>query len=315
MTNPGIRDLFNGLGRHPVFQAAVQQLRTAPASLSGLTPTAKAAYLVCLLQLTDRPLIVVTDNPQGAENLAENVDTFAGLLLSGRDHPRPWLLPALDSLPWQGLVPHAEITEQRAIGLWRMASGRAPITILPVTSALLRLAPAGYYRQLALTLKVNDEIPREDLILHLSKIGYQRRDPVEMVGEYSVRGGILDVFSAESQQPVRIEFYGDLIESIRRFEPESQRSVLKVDSCLLLPLSEGREEEAPERSSTVFSLVESPLVVWDEPEQIRSVAAKFQDRLETSEPHPGDAAKVFHPARGTARLGATQLAQPEGVGP
>ena len=65
----------------------------------------------------------------------------------------------------------------------------------------------------------------EDVLAHLRSIGYEKRDPVEMVGEYSVRGGILDVFPAEAAQPVRIEFFGDLIESMRRFDVESQRSV------------------------------------------------------------------------------------------
>jgi transcription-repair coupling factor (superfamily II helicase) len=64
------------------------------------------------------------------------------------------------------------------------------------------------------------------------------RDPVEMVGEYSIRGGILDVFSPEQEQPVRIEFFGDEIESIRRFDPESQRSIHKLNECVLQPLTE-----------------------------------------------------------------------------
>ena len=68
-------------------------------------------------------------------------------------------------------------------------------------------------------------------------MGYEKREPVEMVGEYSVRGGIVDVFSPEADKPVRLELFGDEIESIRQFEVESQRSVLKVNSCTLLPLT------------------------------------------------------------------------------
>ena len=122
--------------------------------------------------------------------------------------------------------------------MWRLATQRAPITIMPVASALLRIERPQHYRQLALLLKVGDEIPLEDLIAHLESIGYERREPVEMVGEYSVRGGILDVFSPEADKPVRIDLFGDQVESIRRFDVESQRSVLKVEDCLLLPLTE-----------------------------------------------------------------------------
>ena len=136
----------------------------------------------------------------------------------------------------QNLSPHAEICEQRAIGLWRLATQRVPITILPVASALLRIEPADFYRQLALTLRVGEELPLEDVVAHLESIGYERREPVEMVGEYSVRGGILDVFSPEAPKPVRIDLFGDQVESIRRFDVESQRSVLKVEDCTLLPL-------------------------------------------------------------------------------
>ena len=81
-------------------------------------------------------------------------------------------------------------------------------------------------------------MPLEEVVSHLESIGYERREPVEMVGEYSVRGGILDVFSPESQKPVRIDLFGDQVESIRRFDVESQRSVLNVEDCLLLPLTE-----------------------------------------------------------------------------
>ena len=91
---------------------------------------------------------------------------------------------------------------------------------------------------------MGEELPLEEVIAHLESIGYERREPVEMVGEYSVRGGILDVFSPESQKPVRIDLFGDQVESIRRFDVESQRSVLKIEECTLLPLTEYQKSEA-----------------------------------------------------------------------
>ena len=78
-------------------------------------------------------------------------------------------------------------------------------------------APA-YYLQLAQTLRIKDEVTLDDLAFHLESVGYEKSDPVEMVGQYSIRGGILDVFSPDQEQPVRIEFFGDEIESIRRFD-------------------------------------------------------------------------------------------------
>jgi transcription-repair coupling factor (superfamily II helicase) len=321
LIHPAIRDLFSGLARHPAFQELLQRvaLKQPLPAVSGLTTTAKALYSVLLWQLTERPLIVITAGNQQAETLGEAMQTFFHLLVSGRDRQAPQLLPALDVLPAQRMSPHAEILEERATGLWRLATGAVPITIAPVASAMQRIEPADFYRQLALTLRAGDEIPLEDLIAHLESIGYEKRDPVEMVGEYSVRGGIVDVYSPEAPKPVRIEMFGDQIDSIRRFEVESQRSVLKIPECTLLPLTEFqksrpvlaeltgqlREAGIPARdlplpgetfpgwellrplvrplTASLFDLLENPIVVLDEPEEIRAASQRFWKRLEDPE--------------------------------
>jgi len=330
LIHPAVRDLFLELGRHSAFQDAVRRVATGGnASLSGLTTTAKALYVVLLEQAVNLPLIVVVDGNKQAEALSEAVETFFSMLATeGRGGPQ--LLPALDVLPMQNLSPHAEILEQRAIGLWSLAAQRAAITILPVTSALLRIEPAAFYRQLALKLRTGDELPMEDLVGHLESIGYERREPVEMVGEYSVRGGIIDVFPPEASKPLRIDLFGDQIESIRRFDVESQRSVMKVEDCLLLPLTEyqksrpllselnalmreadipGRDLPPPgepfpgwelispmirPRTESVLSLVDRPVIVWDEPEQVRGAARRLWTRLEQTETSPAyDPERVF----------------------
>jgi transcription-repair coupling factor (superfamily II helicase) len=300
VTHPAIRDLFQSLSRDPAFQDAVSRLLRDPhahLSLSGLTTTAKALYIVLLWQATERNLVVVVDGNNQADVLTELVDTFFDLLVTS-DLPRPQTIPALDVLPAQRMSPHSEISEQRAIGLWRMASRKTSITITPVASALLRTEAAEFYRQLALTLRVGEEIPLQDLLAHLESIGYEKRDPVEMVGEYSLRGGILDIFPAEASKPIRIELFGDLIESIRRFDVQTQRSVLKISETTLLPLAEypkSRElfdelgEPAPgweftvplvrPRSHSLFSLTDNPVIVVDEPEQAAAAAERFWKRL------------------------------------
>ncbi len=330
MIHPAVRDLFLDLAKHPGFQEAVRRVNAGgQASLSGLTTSAKALYCVLLWQLSGRPLVMVVDGNKQAEALSEAVETFF-TLLAADERNTPQLLPAVDVLPLQNLSPHAEICEQRALGLWRLATQRAPITIMPVASALLRVAPGDYYRQLALKLRVGDELPLDEVIAHLESIGYERREPVEMVGEYSVRGGILDVFSPEAAKPVRIDLFGDQVESIRRFDVESQRSVLKVEDCTLLPLTEyqksrallaelhqlvseaglpGRDLPHPgetfpgwelltamlrPREASVFSLVERPVIVWDEPEQVHGAADRLWKRLEQIQRSPAyDPDKIF----------------------
>jgi transcription-repair coupling factor (superfamily II helicase) len=314
LTNPAIRDLFQSLARHPSFQGLLRNLQTDEAprlSLSGLTTTAKALYTVLLWQATERPLLLIAEDAKQAESLAESIGAFFDLAASGRSVSQPQILPALDVLPFQHLSPHTEISEERAIALWRLASGRAPITVTPAASALLRTETADFYRQLALTLRAGEEAPFDEVAAHLRSVGYEQRDPVEMVGEFSVRGGILDVFSPESPRPARLEFLGDLVESIRLFDPESQRSVLKVEQCALLPMAEcpkshelfarlrllaGREAAPGEdeafpgwefltplvrpRQGTVASLMDGVVVVWDEPELLRRAADRLWERLD-----------------------------------
>jgi transcription-repair coupling factor (superfamily II helicase) len=316
VTHPAIRDLFQSAAKQPAFQNLLQQLIRGEAGhyeVSGLVSTAKALYLTLLYLHTERPLLIVVDGSKAAEALLEATETFFNLLIDDRELARPQLIPALDVLPHQKLSPHNEITECRAVTLWRLSTQKVPITIAPIASALYKTEGTDFYRQLALTLRVGDEPPLEDLVHHLESIGYEKREPVEMPGEYSLRGGILDVFPAEDAQPVRVEFFGDEVESLRRFDVETQRSVLKINSVLVLPLVEhprsrtlfrelaeavngegqddllnpgdpfpGWEYLVPlvrPRSNGILSLNPNALVILDEPEAISSAADRLWLRL------------------------------------
>ena len=313
MLNPAVRNQFLALERHPAFAELLARLRSERAGrsqLSGLTPAAKALYLTLLQRSLGQPLIVVTDTNRTAELLVEGLQTFFDLLRGGENAAPPLLIPALDVLPGQGLSPHTELKEQRAVGLYRLASGECSIAVAPVASALLRTEPASAYRQLAVTLRLNDEISMDDLAAHLDSIGYERREPVEMEGQYSIRGGIFDVFPAEAERPVRVEFFGDSIDSLRRFDVETQRSVEKLTTATLLPLEEtprtpgflralaerlNQEDIVPgetftgwefaavlerPRGSSIESLLERPVMVWDEPESLKVAVERLWKRLD-----------------------------------
>lgn len=303
MINPAIRDLFLEPGRTGWFHELEQTIRSPGAcvAISGLTRTAKALYSVLVWHALQRPLLLITDTDKQAEALEQTIATFFELLAQDRSKGVCQSLPAFDVVPGQRLSPHTEICQQRAVALWRMASGKAAITVAPVAAALWRSAPREFYRQLTLTLRTGDEIAVEDLIAHLQAVGYERREPVEMVGDFSQRGGIVDIFSPEADKPVRIEFFGDAIESMRRFDPESQRSVLRIHDCQILPLSElprtselvqALAERAHEpdwlfhaaaihpRNATLAALLDKPVLLWDEPEQAQAAAERFANRLE-----------------------------------
>jgi transcription-repair coupling factor (superfamily II helicase) len=318
---------MRGPSRHPAFRELLQRLSSGGAgrlSLSGLTPTAKALHLVLLYEALEQPLLLLVDGSRQAELLHELIQSFHEMLLSGRGVPPPILLPGLDTIPGQNLSPHSEIKEQRAVGLYRMATGRASIVTTPIPSLLQRVEGPEFYRQLALTLRTGEDVSMEDLSAHLRSVGYEQREPVEMEGEFSQRGGIFDVYPAEAQRPVRIEFFGDTIESIRVFEPDTQRSVGKTADVTLLPLEEmprtvalleqlaelsGRADIVPSepfsgweflvplvrpRNGTIEALLRNPIVVCDEPEQLRSASERLWKRLNAVEPPPVCPAEKFY---------------------
>lgn len=233
---------------HPSFRRAAEAF-AAPspeaqrASLAGLTRTAKGLVLAGLAHKLGRPLVVFTAEREPAEALRQNIATFLDWLEPGTAGS-VCILPGYDVTPYEGRSPHAEIAEGRAIAMWNIAEGKARVTLAPTLAGAGRFRDAVYYRSLALRLKTGDELSPQDVIEHLAAVGYEAREPVDAVGFYSVRGGILDIFPPEADWPVRAEFFGDQIESLREFDPASQRSRRSIESTLLLPLSEHQQSAA-----------------------------------------------------------------------
>jgi transcription-repair coupling factor (superfamily II helicase) len=181
-------------------------------------------------------IVLVPDN-KAAEALEPTLK--AGCELTGAIDPaRVVRLPAHDVLPFENLSPHPDVQEQRAAALWKLATGSVSILIAPVEAAALRLFDRDYYASLAVSVRRGEEIDVEVLTAHLASVGYTQMDLVEMPGQFTRRGGILDVYSPEMDRPVRIEFFGDEIDTIRKFDPETQRSQSGLDETQLLPLTE-----------------------------------------------------------------------------
>jgi transcription-repair coupling factor (superfamily II helicase) len=239
MVLPFVRELFADLEKLPQF------LRTSPhlkegagrVRLSGLTPTAKALFIPLLRHASGRPLIVVVPRNRVAEEMLPVVRGFCEL--TGAISPESVItVPTRDVLPFQNLSPHPEIQEARAVALWKIATGEAQIVIVPAPAACMKLRSPEYYANLARVIRRGDPLDVEALVQHLNTVGYTPVDVVEMPGEYAQRGGILDVYSPEADRPVRIEFFGDEVESIRKFDPATQRSQASVDEPVLLPITD-----------------------------------------------------------------------------
>jgi transcription-repair coupling factor (superfamily II helicase) len=239
MLLPFVRELFTDVEKLPAFTRVASHLKegTGRVRVSGLTPTAKALLLVLFQRSAGRPLIFVVNDNRAVEDFAPILRGFCELT-SACDPESVISLPARDVLPFQNLSPHPELQEERATALWKIATGAASIVVSPVAATAIRLRSSDYYAGLARTIRRGESFDLEALLAHLNTVGYTSTDVVEMPGQYAVRGGILDVYSPEADRPLRVEFFGDEADSIRKFDPASQRSSTPVDEALLLPLTE-----------------------------------------------------------------------------
>ena len=313
MILPLVSDLLARVARQPAIEEAFERLRrgTGEVLLAGPTDSGKALLAALAAAELGRPAIFLVESSQVAEGLVDPLRWFYRAV-SGKPGQRVVYLPAYDALPYENRSPHAEISEARAVALWRFATGEADLLIAPVQAALWRMREAEFYRRLARTVARDETIAHEELIGFLAGAGYDKQTTCEMPGQYSVRGGIIDVFSPEAPQPVRIELLGDTIESIRAFDPNTQRSTNPMERATLLPLAEFvrqaevlaprrvsspaslGDEDAPEglfpgwefreilredRKAVLFDLASEPLIVAGESSSLESAAGKYRTRL------------------------------------
>jgi transcription-repair coupling factor (superfamily II helicase) len=239
MVLPFVRELLADLEHSEAFERVRRHLSggTGRRRVSGLTFTARALYLPFFVRAANAPCLIIVSDNKAAEALHAAV--LAACDLTGALAADTVLrLPAHDVLPFENLSPHPEIQETRAATLWKIATNTARLVIAPVEAACMKLFPRDYYRALALHLRTGEEYMPDMLVEHLLSVGYTKVDVVEMPGQVTLRGGILDVYSPEMDRPIRIDFFGDEIESIRKFDPETQRSSSAIDHALLLPLTE-----------------------------------------------------------------------------
>jgi transcription-repair coupling factor (superfamily II helicase) len=239
MVLPFVRELFADVEKLPAFSRLATHLKSEAGrmSVSGLTPTAKGLVTALAHRAASRPLIMVACDNRRADEMLPIVQSMCEL--TGAASPESVvLLPCYDVLPFENLSPHPEIQEQRASALWKICTRAASIVITPACATFMRMRLPEFYADLARIVRRGDTVDPESLIAHLNTVGYVPVDVVEMPGQHALRGGILDVYSPQADRPVRIEFFGDEVESIRKFDPASQRSSTPVDESVILPLSE-----------------------------------------------------------------------------
>ena len=206
-------------------------------SISGLSGSARGLFIAGLWQTLRRPLIVVTAQDRGIESLAGDIAYFHGeLSLDGAT--RVASFPAWETDPYAGFSPHADILQTRATALWKLRHKQADIVVTSIRGIVTRLAQPSEFDTYSLHVSSGDELSQELLAEHLVTAGYLRREPVGAPGEFSIRGGIVDLFSPLMANPVRIEFFGDSVDSIRQFDLDDQRSRGPVQHVDVLPMQD-----------------------------------------------------------------------------
>ncbi|SDS48424.1 transcription-repair coupling factor [Pseudomonas oryzae] len=175
--------------------------------------------------------LLLTADSQSAERLQEELRFFAPEL--------PVLhFPDWETLPYDVFSPHQDIISQRIAALYRLPELKHGVLVVPIATALQRLAPPRFLLGSSLVLDVGQRLDVDDMRARLEAAGYRCVDTVYEHGEFAVRGALIDLFPMGSPLPYRIDLFDDEIETLRTFDPETQRSVDKVDSVRLLPARE-----------------------------------------------------------------------------
>ena len=250
--------------------------------VSGLAGSARALVLTALEKKLARKLIFVARSNREVEEFQPDVDFFFCALNGVSTSDQCVLtIPAVEADPYDGTSPHAEVLEQRALALYRATRGEARILLTSLGALAERTLSPDLLKASSITLRAAEEMPPELIVDLLIAAGYVRQEPVGAVGEFSLRGGILDVFSPAHDAPHRIEFFGDAVESIREFDPDTQRSVGRASESIIVPM-----RELSVRREEFMTWAEAAERHWEDDRFRRDLRARLA-HAERGEPFPG----------------------------
>ena len=255
--------------------------------VSGLTPPAKA-FFAATAAARDRVLLVVPTDGD-VERMTGDVRFFLTALegLGETEAERAVLpFPSHEVDPYRGLAPHMDIASARARALHALSAGTGRVVVASAAGLLPRVSAPQHLQSTSLTLLPGQEISPIDLGDLLASAGYTRQDPVDQSGEFCVRGGVVDFFPAGATLPVRLEFVGDNIESLRTYDPATQRSIHPLDQAAIVPLQDLLDEgDGTDRSATAFDYLwahGTPHVLISEPDEVSAQGEKLTAQIQAS---------------------------------
>ncbi len=205
------------------------------------------ASLACRLKTTSKsqatPLVIVTSSAFEAQRLMEEIPYFAGSA-DTQDKLKVHMLPDWETLPYDVFSPHPDLISERLATLYQISQNQCDVVIVPIATALLRLPPVSYLSAHTFMLKKGQKLNLDALRGQCAQAGYHHVSQVMSPGEFSVRGGLVDLFPMGSALPYRIDLFDDEIETIRTFDVDTQRSLYPVPEIRLLPAREFPLDEA-----------------------------------------------------------------------
>lgn len=216
-----------------------------PQGVLGLIPVQKAHLISAITESLEKKALVVVPDEPSAVRLCEDFKTMG---INALHFPsRSLAFYATDGQSY-------EYEQKRIKALRLMLDGRCDVTVASAEAAMSFTIPPEILRQKSVLIKKNDEITLENMLVCLNAAGYKRVDSVEGVGQFSCRGGIVDFFSPDDESPVRIELWGDTVDTMSRFDIQSQRRTVSIDEILIAPSKEIIIDDIPELIKKIETL-------------------------------------------------------------
>ncbi len=200
-----------------------------PQGILGLIPVQKAHIVSALTESLEKKALIVVPDDATAVRLCDDLTAFGRNVLH---------YPARSFSFWTTDGQSYEYEQKRIKALRRMLDGKCDIVVASAEAAISYTVPPEILRLKSVLLKKGEEIPLENILMSLNAAGYKRVDAVEGVGQFSCRGGIVDFFSPDDDEPVRIELWGDTVDTMCRFDVQSQRRTVNIDEILIAPSKE-----------------------------------------------------------------------------
>ena len=265
--------------------AAKSALDTSARVLAGLTPAAKALAAVTTARGTKGVTLLVAPTDRDVEQLTADARFFYSALEGASEAAvERAVLPfvSLQVDPYRGMTPHFRVAAARARALYGAATGTARLIVASAAALLPRVSTPDRLRAASIEIRSGTEIEPTALTDLLVDAGFTREDPVDEHGSFAIRGGIADVFPAADAEPVRVEFVGDMVETLRRFDPATQRSTGAIDQVLIVPVRE-RFDDSPAVPVLDFVAATGGVqLLVSEYEQVEQQALRMRQQLENS---------------------------------